>query len=85
MAHYQSPNDITKDLSLSNSSFSSFDQYYKSKMANVIFTVGLANRLVKYTNVKTASLHPGIVDSGFGRESGYFNCFKSICCCMFVD
>jgi hypothetical protein len=52
----------------------------------------LAERLNgRHLNIKTVSLHPGIVDSGFGQNkeveetcfSKLFTCFKPImCCCM---
>jgi NAD(P)-dependent dehydrogenase (short-subunit alcohol dehydrogenase family) len=59
--------------------------YSNSKFANVLFTVGLADRLSKYSNIKTAALHPGIVETGFGTDSKLFGCFKCLCCCMFID
>jgi NAD(P)-dependent dehydrogenase (short-subunit alcohol dehydrogenase family) len=39
--------------------FDSIDQYKLSKLANVQFTVGLSEKLIKYPNIKTVSLHPG--------------------------
>jgi NAD(P)-dependent dehydrogenase (short-subunit alcohol dehydrogenase family) len=84
MAHYNSPDNITHDLAMQQTSFSSLTQYNKSKLANVEFTVALADRLSKLPNIKTASLHPGIVSSGFGQDSSVIKCFKCFCCCLFV-
>ncbi len=66
MAHFSAKDNITNDLGLRETSYSSMTQYSNSKFANVLFTVGLADRLSKYPHIKTASLHPGIVDSNFG-------------------
>ena len=43
-----------------NSSCSTFDNYAKSKLANVLFTVELAERL-QNSGVETYSLHPGLI------------------------
>lgn len=64
-------------------------QYQISKLFNVVFTVGL-NELFKKNNlknIKTASVHPGVVDTGFGnltlQESGCFRCLRAcFSCCM---
>jgi NAD(P)-dependent dehydrogenase (short-subunit alcohol dehydrogenase family) len=44
------------------------DRYSDSKFANVLFTNGLNQRLAKYPHIKTASLHPGVVSTNFGKE-----------------
>ncbi|QPJ63624.1 MAG: SDR family oxidoreductase [Candidatus Nitronauta litoralis] len=44
--------------------------YYQSKLANVMFTYALAKRL-EGTGVTVNCLHPGIVDTGFGREGSF--------------
>ena len=54
-------------------------------MANVQFTVGLANRLSKYPNIKTASLHPGVVASDFYSGSCLLKFFKCCCCCLMIN
>jgi NAD(P)-dependent dehydrogenase (short-subunit alcohol dehydrogenase family) len=48
--------------------FGSLANYSKSKLANVQFTVGLADRLSKYPHIKAMCLHPGIVDSDFATR-----------------
>jgi len=47
--------------------YSSFGVYARSKLANVMFTNELARRLAG-TGVTANSLHPGYVDSRFGRD-----------------
>lgn len=69
-------------------SWSSLAIYSKSKLANVQFTVGLADRLSKYPNIKTMSLHPGVVDSDFAARTpccSLLGIFKVCCCCCYVD
>jgi retinol dehydrogenase-14 len=69
-------------------SWSSLAFYSKSKLANVQFTVGLADRLSKYPNIKAMSLHPGVVDSDFATRTpccSLLGIFKCLCCCCYVD
>ncbi len=49
--------------------YSAMKAYSQSKLANILFTNGLAEML-EGTRVTANSLHPGIVDSGFGRLKG---------------
>jgi len=44
--------------------------------------VSLADRLSKFQKIKTACLHPGIIDSGFGQDSCLIKVFKCCCCCI---
>ena len=64
-------------------------QYSRSKLANVQFTVALAKRLEAHNvkNVKTVSLHPGVVDSGFYQNTTkwYAPLVKTCCCCLFIN
>ena len=62
------------------------DSYSKSKLANVMFSVSLADKLSNRKNIKAVSLHPGIVASEFyNNGSCLLKFFKCCCCCMFVD
>lgn len=47
--------------------YSAFPVYARSKLANILFTDELARRLAG-TGVTANSLHPGYVDSRFGRD-----------------
>jgi NAD(P)-dependent dehydrogenase (short-subunit alcohol dehydrogenase family) len=49
-------------------SFSGFKAYNQSKLANILFTRELAKRLAG-TGVTANCLHPGVIASGFGRNS----------------
>lgn len=52
--------------------------YYRSKLANVMFTYALARRLAG-TGVTVNCLHPGMVDTPFGREGSFlYRLSKSI-------
>ncbi|MEP7286796.1 MAG: SDR family oxidoreductase [Chloroflexota bacterium] len=48
--------------------YSGFGAYSQSKLANVIFSQELANRL-QGTEVTSNSLHPGLVATGFGKNN----------------
>ena len=50
----------------SEKSFSSFNVYRKSKLANCLFTIELAKRL-KDSNVTVVSLHPGEIKTEINR------------------
>ena len=65
------------DWKKSHTKYNSFHRYSCSKLANVLFTVGLAdlfNR--KGWQVKAVSLHPGVVRTGLWREVN--GCLKVI-------
>jgi NAD(P)-dependent dehydrogenase (short-subunit alcohol dehydrogenase family) len=54
-----------------NTSMNALQAYADGKLANVLFTKALA---LKFKNVKSFSLHPGVVKSGFGAN--YTGLFK---------
>lgn len=83
-AHKYFSADTSLDIS-SQQGFGSFSNYAKSKLANVQFTVGLAERLTKYPNIKVMSLHPGVIDSDFGTGITGVGCFKILCCCFYSN
>lgn len=49
-------------------SFSGFGAYSDSKLMNVVFTYELARRL-EGTGISTNALHPGFVQTGFGKNN----------------
>ena len=49
--------------------FSGFKAYSQSKLANVLFTYEMARKL-EGTKVTANALHPGFVDTGFGKNNG---------------
>lgn len=85
--HYSAPNNYLTDIECANKSYSGMDQYSASKLYNVLFTRGLNDLINRNSlkHVKTASLHPGVVDTNFGQGSGLFKCFKCLCCCILID
>ncbi|MCB0187314.1 MAG: SDR family NAD(P)-dependent oxidoreductase, partial [Caldilineaceae bacterium] len=52
----------------SERSYSAFGVYGRSKLANILFTVELAQRLAG-SGVTVNALHPGFVNSGFGKNN----------------
>jgi NAD(P)-dependent dehydrogenase (short-subunit alcohol dehydrogenase family) len=52
----------------SERSFDGWRAYCRSKLCNVLFTLELARRL-EGSDVTANCLHPGVVSTGFGRES----------------
>ena len=61
-----------------------FSSYFKSKLANVMFTVALADKLSNNPKIKAMSLHPGPVASDFYSRSKLLSCMLHLCCCCFV-
>jgi Dehydrogenases with different specificities (related to short-chain alcohol dehydrogenases) len=49
-------------------SYSGFGPYGNSKLANILFTIELARRL-EGTGVTVNALHPGLVNTGFGKNN----------------
>ena len=47
--------------------YNSFAAYSQSKLANVLFTYELAEKL-KNTNITVNCLHPGVVNTNFGND-----------------
>lgn len=85
-AHRHTSADPSEDIA--GNDFGALSTYSKSKLANVLFTVGLADRLSKYPHLRTVCLHPGIVDSDFASRvecCSLLGCFKVLCCCLYVD
>ena len=91
MVHFYATANFLEDLKCTNKPYDSMNQYSDSKLCNVIFTVGLEKLLQKskLQNIKVASLHPGVVDSGFynnrGDQSFLMKFFKNCCCCCFIS
>ena len=54
-----------------------FGAYSQSKLANVLFTFGLARRL-KDTAVVSNAVHPGVVMTGFTKNKGFISLFNPI-------
>lgn len=65
-AHRFGPLDF-EDLQ-SEHAYAAFNVYGRSKLANILFTVELAHRL-EGTGVTANALHPGFVNSGFGKNN----------------
>jgi len=60
--HYQGKFDFDT-LRTAPEKYSGMDYYAQSKLANILFTKGLAKR---YPKIITNALHPGVVGTGFG-------------------
>jgi retinol dehydrogenase 12 len=59
-----------------NTQMSALQAYGDGKLANVLFTKALAKRLTK---AKTFSLHPGVVNTGFGSNyTGFFKIMATL-------
>lgn len=55
-------------IDFANLEFGGWTGYQRSKLANILFTYELARRL-EGTGVTGNALHPGLVNSGFGRNN----------------
>lgn len=66
-AHWRAKGVDLEDLA-GERSYSAWRRYGESKLANILFTRELARRL-SGTGVTANSLHPGVVATGFGRNS----------------
>ena len=67
------------DWKKSNTKYKAFHRYSCSKLANVLFTVGLADLFTRNGwQIKAVSLHPGVVRTGFWRDLP--GCLKVIAC-----
>lgn len=82
--HFKASENIADDLQCQNG-WGSFDSYGKSKLANVLFTVGLADKLSNRPNIKAVCLHPGVVASDFYSGNCFMRFFRCCCCCFLVD
>jgi NAD(P)-dependent dehydrogenase (short-subunit alcohol dehydrogenase family) len=68
--HYRGYLDIS-DPEFKHKSYNSINAYTQSKIANILFTRSLANKL-RGTNITVNSLAPGWVNTGLFRESNPF-------------
>ena len=57
------------NINLRNNTYNPFKAYSQSKLANVLFTRELANRLGKNSNINVYSLHPGIIRTELTRHN----------------
>jgi NAD(P)-dependent dehydrogenase (short-subunit alcohol dehydrogenase family) len=70
IAHWIPPGKLDFEDLMSEKKYSDWDAYMKSKLANIYFTRQLDEELKngKITNVKTCSLHPGLVRTELFRS-----------------
>ncbi len=68
-AHMGAPKGMNFDDLQGEKSFGGWGAYSQSKLANILFTYELAQRL-NGTQVTANSLHPGFVNTGFGKNNG---------------
>jgi NAD(P)-dependent dehydrogenase (short-subunit alcohol dehydrogenase family) len=59
---------LDSDKGFARRKFTGFGTYGDSKLANVLFAKGLAQRLPK--NVTALSLHPGVINTNLSRDMG---------------
>ena len=77
-AHTLCSGPLNLDTINSEDKYNSYTTYFKSKLANVLFTKALAKRL-EGTNVTTNSVHPGAVDTELPR---HLNVVVRMVCCL---
>jgi retinol dehydrogenase 12 len=82
--HLSPKESPAKDLAC-REGWGAFESYGRSKLANVMFTVSLADRLSNRPSIKAMSLHPGVVASDFYSGSCAMRFFRCCCCCLMVD
>ena len=70
LAHGIPPGKLDFEDLMSEKKYNDWNAYMRSKLANVYFTRQLDEELKngKITNVKTCSLHPGLVRTELGRN-----------------
>ena len=67
------------NINLRNNTYTPFKAYSQSKLANVLFTRELANRLGRNSNINVYSLHPGGINTDLQRhisENFFIQIFK---------
>ena len=70
LAHGIPPGKLNFEDLMSEQKYNDWHAYMMSKLANIYFTRQLNEELLnaKVTNVKTCSLHPGLVRTELGRN-----------------
>ena len=69
------------NINLRNNTYTPFKAYSQSKLANVLFTRELANRLGRNSNISVYCLHPGVINTDIMRHSSdniFVKIFKKI-------
>ena len=86
MGHYMGELSGLDDLAC-DKGYGKLQVYSNSKMFNVMFTLGLSKRLEEkgIKTVKTASLHPGAVETNLAGTDCLISFLRCFCCCCFVD
>ena len=70
--------EINFDDINSDKRYNKYYAYFQSKLANILFSRELANRL-RNTNIKVYCLHPGFVNTDLGRHLiGLLSCLTNL-------